>query len=387
MSETASAVLRILGAADLLGDAGRVARADAGVRRVDLVAPAGSYRRRRPRVLDLDPTASGAKRYLQNLNKLVEQYPATHRFVISNAVVTGAGSVITRNSILLHDSCWEYLARDLTPPGLQPGADNTLSVRNTPSRWIERPSLLLKRPWWQNYGHWLVDAAAQLALQPGIAMPPDWQIVTGAFDNPAMRRVVHDTISILAPGIPIVEHADDDTWQFAELHFIQPLSRPGLFKLPQGLAVLRAQLLPRDAPRSDTKRLYISRGADPKRRVINDDVITRICEARGFTIVHPETSSLREQARLFHGADIVVGVKGAALSNLIYATSSCRVVVLSPMGWGDTFFWDLAGQMGMKYTDIFGVPDGKGSGPAEQSFTVNPETVARTLDELIAKRA
>ncbi len=178
-------------------------------------------------------------------------------------------------------------------PGLQLGADNTLSVCITPSRLIERPSLLLKRPWWQNYGHWLVDAAAQLALQPGIAMPPGWQIVTGAFDNPAMRRVVHDTISILAPGIPIVEHADHDTWKFAALHFFQPLSRPGLFKLPQGLAVLRAMLVPRDAPRSNTRRLHISRGAHSKRRVINDDVITRICEARNFTIVHPETSSLR----------------------------------------------------------------------------------------------
>ena len=107
MSETASAVLRIMDAADLLGNAGRPTRAEAGVRRVDLVAPGGSYRRRRPRVLDFDPTASGAERYLQNLNKLVEQYSATHRFVISNAAVTGAGSVITRNSILVHDSCRE----------------------------------------------------------------------------------------------------------------------------------------------------------------------------------------------------------------------------------------------------------------------------------------
>jgi len=342
MTDTETSVLQLTEVAQLLSDADARRREDAGMRRADLIAPAGSYARIAPRLINLEPATPGADRYKKDLSKAIENYDSIHRLVFTDAIVTGQGTVVTRSSLLLHDSCWEMLANRITPAGLKYGADGNLAMANKPSRRIERPSLLVKRPWWRNYGHWLVDSAAQLALVPGVMMPSDWQIVIGAYDDPAMRRIVQETLALLAPGIPVIEHADHETWVFSELHFIPPVSRPGLFKLPQGLAALRARILPLGRPRSDNKRFYISRGTDGKRRLINNDAIVKLCVDRGFTIVEPENYSLEEQARLFQGAEIIVGVKGAALSNLIFATSSCAVVVLTPLGWGDTFFWDIA---------------------------------------------
>ena len=53
----------------------------------------------------------------------------------------------------------ELLAQGLVPRGLEEAGPGRYRWSQSVSRVIETPTLLLKRPWWRNYGHWLVDAA------------------------------------------------------------------------------------------------------------------------------------------------------------------------------------------------------------------------------------
>lgn len=358
-------------------------RIHAGVQRADQLAPAGRYVRSAPKLYNFDDGHPVNARIRAGMAQPEQDYPPLHHVVLRDAMVTGQGTVITRDSILIHDSCWEFFNHKLVPIGLHRQDDTTLVLETAPTRRITRPSLLVKRPWWRNYGHWLLDSATLLSLIPGIRLPSDWQIVIGR-PEPGMRDVVEQTLATLAPGVPIIEHRDDETWVFDELHYTSPVSRPGTFKLPQALVALRTQFLGAACPSSPGKKLYVTRGNTDRRRLLNEDAIAALCVARGFEVVRPEELSVTEQARLFHTADIIVGVKGAALTNLLFCTSAAAVVVLSPLGWMDVLFWDLAGQIGMDYVEIIGPVDEASGSPSHQPFTIDPSLLSQALDDLDA---
>lgn len=383
MSDTCVEALTLIELSNLLRDPRQ--RIAAGVEHIDLLATAGRYVRSAPRLYNLDDQHPVSIRTRADMARTEQDYPPLHHVVIKDATLIGQGTVITRDAHLIHDSCWEFLDHQKVPVGLRRQDDDAIVPEGQPTRRITRPSLLVKRPWWRNYGHWLLDSAALLALIPGIRLPPDWQIVIGG-PHQGMRAVVHQTLATLAPGVPVIEHPDEETWVFDELHYTSPVSRPGLFKLPQGLVALRTQFLGSDYPSSPGRKLYVTRGTTDRRRLLNEDAIAELCVARGFEVVRPEHLSLHEQARLFHAADIVVGVKGAALTNLLFCTSSAAVVVLSPRGWRDVLFWDLAGQLGMDYAEVIGHGKATSGHPSHQPFSIDPSLLGEALDDLEAAR-
>ncbi len=282
---------------------------------------------------------------------------------------------------MISDSCWEVFAQHGVPQGLHHLPDGDL-VQSIPlSRRIDTPSLLLKRPYWRNYGHWLVDSAALLALIPALAMPSGWQIVLGLPEDDNMRGIVRETLAALAPDVPVIEHRDSETWEFAELHYVMPLSRTPLFKLPMGLTALRSLLLTSGEPRRHGRKIFIDRGPEWRRTLENEGELRSICENAGFEFVKPEQLTLRGQAELFNSAEIIVGIKGAALTNLLFCTSSASVVVLSSDNWGDLFFWDIAGQIGVRYLEILGPTQDASKGPRTSSFRIDPGLFAEALAE------
>ena len=62
-----------------------------------------------------------------------------------------------------------------------------------------------------------------------------WSIVIGANESPVMRRIVRETLDLLVPGTPVLEHPDGEAWQFADLRYVMPLHVPPQFKLPAAI--------------------------------------------------------------------------------------------------------------------------------------------------------
>jgi hypothetical protein len=94
----------------------------------------------------------------------------------------------------------------------------------------------------------------------------------------------------------------------------------------------RALLVPPEGSGTITqaKRLYVSRGAARTRRVKNEDDVIAALAPLGFQTVRMDGLSAREQANLFWNADIIVGLHGAALTNLIFARHGTKVIELFP---------------------------------------------------------
>src|SRR5689334_23562561 len=76
-----------------------------------------------------------------------------------------------------------------------------------------------------------------------------------------------------------------------------------------------------------------------------------------------------------------MGVKGAGLNRLRFAPRGSAAVVLSPSNWADSFFWDLAGQLGITYVEVVGGAVDGVAEPPNSPFTID---LAR-LDEALAR--
>ena len=340
---------------------------------VENLFEAGAYLRRAPfrmetAALDVAQRPIFEQYYREN----VAQFGPVRHVALKDALVVGQGSVVTSDFRLVYESVAEFLNNESAPDGLTDIGQNRFALATMPTRTIERPTLLLKRPWNSNYGHWMVDSAALLALVSGLTLPPDWQLAIARQPSPALQRIVRETLDMIAPGIDVVEHPDEEIWRYSDLHYVSPIHDPVSYKVPSAIAALRALVLRGSLGTGQARRaIYITRGDHPLRRLRNEEAVIALCRELGLEVVVPEHLSLAEQARLFHQANLVVGVKGAALTNALFCSSRTHVVALSPGDFPDSFFWDLLAQSGIAYSEIFGVLQSRGGPPGHNAFSVD----------------
>jgi capsular polysaccharide biosynthesis protein len=140
---------------------------------------------------------------------------------------------------------------------------------------------------------------------------------------------------------------------FPRLFFVSPSSYHPFVKCPQGVAFLRDHFLAQatrlainagdPANAAGGKRLFVTRRA-LWRNVVNLDEVIASFLAFDFEIVELERLSFVEQVRTFSQAEVVVGVMGAGMANVVFSPEGAVIVYLAPEGWKDPFFWDLAGE-------------------------------------------
>lgn len=195
--------------------------------------------------------------------------------------------------------------------------------RRAPAR--RRASVFV--PWGArfNYGHFLIDALAGLALladrgllddHPALAPPlTGWQ--RALLD--LMLRSGETVEEIADPLVRI----DDVMWTSCMDHFLQSPSAP--------LDSVRARILAAvpDAPVAGP-RVYLSRRGDHKRLLLNEAELEAALIQRGFTVVAPETLPIAEQVALFRHAEVVVAPTGAALANCMFMPPGSAVFEIQP---------------------------------------------------------
>ncbi len=353
------------------------------------ILPPCRYRRAPPVALDLAEMGPSWRTWLENILVQTEpEFRAVTHHVFRRAVVVGQGTVITANGRIVREAALEFVVPGNVPDGLERDAAGP-GYHLKPARYqvVTVPSLLAKRPWAQNFAHFLVDAAALVTLADRIALPAGWQIVITRFDDPALRAVARDILAVLAPGIPVVEHPDSEMWRFDELHYVSPVHFPAVWKRPESLAMLRSAMVRRTAARpAGVRRLFISRGPAASRKLDNEDDIVAVCAARGFAVVRPHLLSIDEQASLFREAAFVVGVKGAGMANLVFATAGATALILTPGDLPEPMFWDISAHVGVRYAEMAGRCT-TALAQGRNSFVIDPGRFTTMLDRLLEAAA
>lgn len=381
--ETAGRIFGRIALAELIALAQREPSVATDFLSIAEIAPAGNYVRRAPVCSDTQDAAELTQDiYAEYISRQAPSHGAICQVGLRDALVFGEGSVATAGGALLIDSCWEFFSQGGCPVGLVARDDGHYQLTSRPTHRIDRPSLLVKRPFGRNYGHWLVDDAALLALLPRLRLPADCQIIVGRVEDPALRAVMRDTLDILAPGMTIIEHPDHEVWQVSTLYYLPPPHISPFTMHPLALTALSDRLRSAVPAGPATRRLYVARDPLWGRSLINVDQVVQVCQRFGFDIVYPERYSLREQIALFQSAQCVVGVKGAALANVLFCMPGARLLALSPSDWPDPFFWDLATQRGVAYAEMFGPATNDDARQSMHAFTIDAQRLARTLATL-----
>jgi capsular polysaccharide biosynthesis protein/SAM-dependent methyltransferase len=357
------------------------------IRGVMVLAPAGEFPRQPPVLQDtacLEPSQQDAYRGYNAGQR--QDYDDILKVVLENALVTGQGAVITQDFHLLSESCWECLESNLLPHGLTEIGDKRFRLSAAPTRTVRDPALLLKRPGWRNYRHWLVDAASLLAFAATRLDVTKQQLVVGKQDDPALRQSMLDLLATLAPGARILEHPDDEVWRFSDLHYITPIHIPPVFMLPEALSALRSRAeasrggKPVDPPK---RRLYLAQSVADRPRLENAAEVIALCAEFGFEVVTPELHSISERIALFSDAEAVIDVKTPGLANIVFCRSPALVIALSPGDWPDPFHAEIACRSGLRYAEIFGrVVEARRDG-TPSDFRIEPSHLKPALAALL----
>jgi len=93
-----------------------------------------------------------------------------------------------------------------------------------------------------------------------------------------------------------------------------------------------------EAAASHPTKLFVRRIAT-RRQLVNQTEVEDFLTRKGYVAIDPGTMSFEAQVAVFSRATHIVGVEGAAMSNLFFAPPTARIVVLgSPLVAGDPFF-------------------------------------------------
>lgn len=108
--------------------------------------------------------------------------------------------------------------------------------------------------------------------------------------------------------------------------------------------------------RSSPKRLYIERGQARSRRIVNEPEVIQLLSTYGFTPMRMDGRSVAEQAKMFWNAEAVVGMHGAALTNLLFAQVGTKVVELFPYELHEPGMFTVATHSRLQYFHLRGEP-------------------------------
>jgi len=198
------------------------------------------------------------------------------------------------------------------------------------------------------YCHWLLDELPRLLALRGAGQLAGAAVIL-AHSGSEPAAVAHGRLGIAGR----VREVGRKTF-FSAGSLVVPsyFGRPD-FPRAEGLAALRdfAEGLGRGMA-GVGERIYISRAAAKRRRVVGEAVLRAALEARGFVCVRLEERSWGEQIAIFRAARVVVAPHGAGLANLVFCAPETQVVELFARDYVNPCYWRLAALGGLDYCPV-----------------------------------
>ncbi|SIQ39693.1 glycosyltransferase family 61 protein [Acidiphilium angustum] len=209
---------------------------------------------------------------------------------------------------------------------------------------IEEPCLLVARYGDVTWGHWVGEILPR-AVMAERAHPGRFRFVLGQSITTAPETRGYATVileSLAAFGIGeerILKVRPDRHYRFKSLHAVS-----GIWSIAGMNPIVMDAM--REAMRKSVRpakhqRIAILRRNNHTRGFHNGEAVHALLAESGFHVPTIETLPFREQVSLFLGAEMVFGVQGSGLINLIFAPQGVRVISMAPAAWQDSYFHPL----------------------------------------------
>jgi capsular polysaccharide biosynthesis protein len=191
-----------------------------------------------------------------------------------------------------------------------------------------------------NFSHNLMQGVPRFDL---FRRAIDFDEVDRVLMNVSAPQITRDALARMGFGPDRVVEVPDDTPTFVCERLLAATCMPQHGGTPPWALAFLQELFGAVPPPTSPRRIFVVRGVGDARGVVNHQEVAGALADRGFTEVSMEGLTRDEQVALFAGADVVVGVHGAALANLVFARPGTHVVeligantlnwVYSPLSW------------------------------------------------------
>lgn len=224
---------------------------------------------------------------------------------------------------------------------------------------LSKPTIMAKRGGSNNYGHFMMEALPMAVLASQLFESQNARYLVYRADPP-MLDVMFRAYRLLGINLDqLLVQGYREPMHFDQLIVVRGIAELGTYMSP--LSIVATEKMAKkvyDYANSKTGRtaekIFVMRppGLSRKRALLNQDELIARLSARGFLAVDPGVMTLEQQIMTFYGADQVVGVAGAAMSNIAFCKQGTNVTLLFPAMMADTFFWFIASHKELGYTEI-----------------------------------
>ncbi|WP_295674767.1 glycosyltransferase family 61 protein [uncultured Mucilaginibacter sp.] len=234
---------------------------------------------------------------------------------------------------------------------------------------------VLVSPESHNYYHWLNDVLPRVKIYESVLDQIDHFCISSKVPQKFLDVLPH--FGIRKEKILLINESE-------KLHFdhLYVASLPGSEgRSPQwAIDYLRDKLIKPGKAKSPSKKIYFKRGAVAERMVLNEDVLIQTLQNNGFEIIDPDQLTIDEQVDLMQQVKVVIGVHGAALSNLLFSPDHTAVIeIFSPDYFRTDCYYTLSSALKLNYWYVAGdKPAGAGWG----DIVVPEELLLNTIKQV-----
>jgi Glycosyltransferase 61 len=237
------------------------------------------------------------------------------------------------------------------------------------------------------YYHWLFQLLPRYELIKRAGFDPS--AIDYFFVNSQKSRFQRETLARLGIEPSKIISGDQVPHLRARQLIVPSVPLGGGCFRPWMIEFLRSSYLPEDAPSNFVPgtKYYISRAGAGYRRVLNEEQVLRMLQARGFQVLEMEKLSVPEQAAVMASCEVLVAPHGGGMSNIIFCSPGAKVVEIYSPELVATYFWKLSNRLGIDYYYLLGKgnpatldSDYPQSWDAREDIEVDLELLERTLD-------
>jgi len=243
-----------------------------------------------------------------------------------------------------------------------------------------------------NYAHWLTETLPKLAI---IDSTSRFDNVPLLIDEGLHSNILESLHLINKKKRPIITI---QKWHAARVNTLLTVSSPGyerysahglLGKEPPpfvnkfskaALTLLRDTVvssITKDSTSKGSKKIYLARSKSSKnlRQIRNMDDIEFFLDSHDIKRIQSDEATFVEQVKACMSADLIVCPIGAALTNMIFAPTGCKIICLSPYYEDANYFYyaNLAATLGHEIHFVLGEQTKNANHPMHRDYSIDIE--------------
>lgn len=192
-----------------------------------------------------------------------------------------------------------------------------------PKQRIEGRVAVVNKQFSHNFYHWLIEVLPRLATLRRAGLTADYYLVEclTKFQQNVLAALGIEQHQLIQPHCRLLLEAKQ--------LLVPSFPTPACLREFRDLIVTRLEVKSRVGA---ARRIFITRRNTGTRTIVNEIELENLLHTHHFETHSMEEYPLSKQAQLIHEAELIVGMHGAGLANLLFARPGTRVIEIVPTG-------------------------------------------------------